>query len=83
MPGLGNLIEMFRDPNQKVREAISWVFSKICEHHADVISNPQVLSNIMPVFINSLKDRPRVSNQVCAALGNLATSLTPDDPEQT
>jgi hypothetical protein len=31
---------MFKDKNAKVREAISWVMSRICEHHADVLSNP-------------------------------------------
>lgn len=42
IPGLANLINMFQDPNAKVREAISWVMSRICEHHADVIANVQV-----------------------------------------
>lgn len=31
---------MFQDPVPKVREAISWVMSKICENHSDVITNP-------------------------------------------
>ncbi len=39
MPGLQNLINMFQDPNGKVREAIAWVMSRICEHHSDVISS--------------------------------------------
>ena len=39
MPGLANLISMFNDPHAKVREAIAWVMSKICEHHSDVITN--------------------------------------------
>lgn len=43
MPGLQNLIGMFGDPHGKVREAISWVFSKICENHADVITNKEIL----------------------------------------
>ncbi len=39
VPGLPNLVNMFADPHAKVREAISWVMSKICEHHSDVITN--------------------------------------------
>jgi len=39
VPGLPNLVNMFNDPHAKVREAISWVMSKICEHHSDVITN--------------------------------------------
>lgn len=41
--GLANLVNMFNDPNAKVREAIAWVMSRICEHHADVLSNPAVI----------------------------------------
>jgi len=53
---------MFNDPHGKVREAISWVMSKICEHHSDVITNdPQTLVNIMPAFIGAVKDKPRIS----------------------
>jgi len=39
IPGLPNLVGMFNDPHAKVREAIAWVMSKICEHHSDVITN--------------------------------------------
>jgi hypothetical protein len=62
-PGLPNLIGMFNDQHAKVREAIAWVMSKICEHHSDVITNvPQTLQHIMPIFIQSVKDKPRISN---------------------
>lgn len=62
IPGLPNLIQMFNDPHAKVREAIAWVMSKICEHHSDVITNMQVLPNLMPYFMNAIKDKPRISN---------------------
>jgi len=39
MPGIPNLINIFNDSHVKVRETIGWVLSRICEHHADVISN--------------------------------------------
>jgi hypothetical protein len=62
IPGLSNLITMFNDPHAKVREAIAWVMSKICEHHSDVITNAQSLPVLMPIFVNALKDKPRISN---------------------
>lgn len=37
---LQNLLAMFQDTNGKVREAISWVMSRISEHHAEVLLNP-------------------------------------------
>lgn len=39
IPGMQNLLAMFNDPHAKVREAIAWVMSKICEHHADVVTS--------------------------------------------
>lgn len=38
LPGMKDLVDMFADPHGKVREAISWVMSKICENHSDVIA---------------------------------------------
>lgn len=32
-----NLLAMFEDTNSKVREAISWVMSRISEHHSDLL----------------------------------------------
>lgn len=63
MPGLPNLINLFQDSHAKVREAIGWVFSRICEFHADVIANESAINIIIPTFLNSLKlDRPKVAN---------------------
>lgn len=39
MQAMLNLLNMFNEPNSKVREAITWVMSRICEHHADVLTN--------------------------------------------
>lgn len=33
------LLNMFKDNSMKVREAISWVIQKACEHHGDVLTN--------------------------------------------
>jgi hypothetical protein len=71
-PGLPDLVKMFHDPHAKVREAIAWVISKICENHSDVIANPVTMQNLMPIFMDALKDKPRISNQICRALENLA-----------
>lgn len=54
IPGLGNLLNMFKDQHAKVREAIAWVMSKICENHSDVITNNNILPTLMPILLNSL-----------------------------
>ena len=51
LPGLENLLKMFQDTSSKVREAISWVVSKICEHHADVVTST---TNATQFFVNIL-----------------------------
>lgn len=71
---------MFNDSNGKVREAIAWVFSRICENHADVIANKEVLDMLMPIFVNSLGDRPRVSLNTCKCIENLALLLGSTNP---
>lgn len=39
---LPNLLNMFVDPNGKVREAISWVMARISEHHADIFADDNI-----------------------------------------
>jgi hypothetical protein len=80
---LHNLLAMFKDKSSKVREAISWVMARICEHHADVISNPKVLNQFMFCILEAIKDRPRISNQCCSALMKLAISLEPTSNEMS
>ena len=66
---------MFQDQHGKVREAIAWVMSKICEHHAEVFtSNQAILQVVVPIFMQSVKDKPRISNQICRAIEYLAAS---------
>lgn len=62
-----------------MREAISWVMSRICEHHADVLVHPNVIGNFLKNVLMGLKDKPRVSNQCCCAIEMLAGSLEPLD----
>lgn len=56
MPGMQNLLGMFQDQHAKVREAIAWVMSKLCEHHAEIFTNggPQVLAGVMSIFMHAV-----------------------------
>ena len=74
---------MYQDQSIKVREAISWVISKICEHHADVLSsNQQLCDYFIAILIESLKDRPKISRNSCTAIEKLAESLQPVNQTQ-
>jgi hypothetical protein len=64
---LDMFLNMFKNAHSKVREAISWVIARICENHAEVFNVPNVAAAFIPQLIESLKDKPRISNQVCDA----------------
>lgn len=76
-----NLIAMTTDPRKKIREGISWVFSRICEFHPHVVSNPETAAKFIPTLMESLKDTPKVSNMTCSALEKLAYQLQPLNEE--
>ena len=82
MQAMMNLLNMFQDKNGKVREAISWVMSRICEHHADVLTNPNVINLFLKNVLQFLSDKPRISGQCCQALEKLAASLEPINRNQ-
>lgn len=82
LQSLGNLLTMFGDQSVKVREAISWVMSRICEHHSDVVTHHSVMSSFLGVILNSLSDIPRVSTQCCQAIEKLAASNEPMSQDQ-
>ena len=46
---------MFQDGSVKVREAIAWVTSQICTHHADVMTTtPEQTAMFVNILTNSL-----------------------------
>jgi hypothetical protein len=50
IPAMPTLIKMYEDPHMKVREAIGWVISKVCELHADLISGANDLAQIVSLL---------------------------------
>ena len=57
--------------------------SKVCEHHADVMTQtPEITSSFIQTLINSLKDRPKISQFDCIAIEKLAESLQPENQIQ-
>lgn len=78
VPSFNDLINMFGDQSVKVREAISWVISKTCEHHAEVMtSSAEQTSILVNALLTALKDRPKISNHCCLSIEKLSESLAP------
>jgi hypothetical protein len=67
---------MFKDPNSRVREAICWVMSKVCEHHPGIFMDPLSANEIIIRIKDGLDDKPRISNHCCSALEKLAESYS-------
>lgn len=57
--------------------------SKVCEHHAEVVSSPQAAPVFIQQLIEAVKDVPKVSNQACSAFEKLSESLAPYDNKQS
>lgn len=80
---LQSILKMLQDENLQVRITTAWTFEKISEHTYEPLKIPQAFMTIANGFIASLKDCPKVSNQICFALYNLAYSLRPGENQQT
>jgi len=51
MQALPSLLGLSKDPVAKVREALAWVLSRICEFHPEVVKHEQVTSVFVPTLI--------------------------------
>ena len=78
---LSSLIPLFEDKVPKVREALFWLMHRISEFHSEVFQDNGVSTELIPRILEGLKDRPRVSNQCCAAFEKLAEGQQPNSPE--
>ncbi len=87
------MIGHMRDPVVHVKDTAAWAIGRICELHIRAISQPQWVAMTKPlapgesaeaegVLLAGLKDAPRVANNVCVALHNLAEhcEATRDEP---
>ena len=69
---------MYSDPSVKVRTAISWFFSKICEHFGDIMTSTEEITKVfIGILLASIIDRPKISEYSCLAIEKLAESLQP------
>lgn len=78
---LPGLLQMFSEQNPKIREALAWVLQRICEHHPEIVSAPQVTAEFIPRVMEGIKDKPRISNQCCAAFQQLSIAVQPFNEE--
>ena len=82
-PSMNSLLAMFQDESVKVREAIAWVTSQICTHHADVMTTtPEQTAMFVNILVAALQDKVKVSVYLCQAIEKLAESLAPLSDDQ-
>lgn len=80
---LPTLIALLQDPKPQVQETAAWTFAKIAENASEVFKKVEEFDSVMAHLIPCLKNGPRISNQVCFAIHNLAESLKPQDKDKT
>lgn len=56
-----NLLVLFQDPANKVRECLAWLMGKIAEHHPLVYDDAAFANEIFPRLIKMNDDKPRVA----------------------
>jgi len=79
----GTLLNSLQDPNSHVRETTAWCFANILETSPESVLEAEVLNKLLLPLVMSLKDAPKVSNQVCYALYNLANAGKPYPTDNT
>ncbi|KAJ5075506.1 importin subunit beta-1 [Anaeramoeba ignava] len=64
IPSITSLLQqMFSDPNDKIRESISWTISRICQYHCSTIIS--IINSVLNQVIQHLDDIPSVSANCC------------------
>lgn len=72
---LPSLLELLKDPKTQIRETTAWTFVKIAQYTHEALQDPESLMHIMPALLLSLRDKPKISNQICFVLHNMAEVL--------
>ncbi|KAL0241491.1 hypothetical protein GEMRC1_006726 [Eukaryota sp. GEM-RC1] len=72
--GIPALINFINDPSVSVKDSAIWALGQICAHHPDAVKD-KWMPNLMTGLYAGLADEPRVANNACSALYNLAESF--------
>ena len=72
---MSNILRMMEDQHGKVREVTAYLFSRLAEHHHEIVTDSVSIQGFMQAMVRGLQDKPRVSNMCCLALNHLATAL--------
>ncbi|KAJ4462253.1 putative Importin subunit beta-1 [Paratrimastix pyriformis] len=64
------MLEALKDPSLQVKDTAAWTIGQICELHPESIGTK--LFEVMGALYEALSDVPRVANNVCWALHNIA-----------
>lgn len=71
---LGALCLSLKDAKDQVRETSAWTFSKLAEDYSNILF--ENYRELVKVWLESLNDAPRISNQICFAFHNIVESMT-------
>lgn len=75
------LTASLNDVKNQVKETAAWTFAKIASHYHVALA--EAFDSVVKVWIKSLEDKPKISNQICFAIHNLAESLRPSESDNS
>jgi|JI10StandDraft_1071094.scaffolds.fasta_scaffold157199_3 hypothetical protein len=78
-PAMDRLLMLFDDESVKVRETTAWFFSKVSQHHVELLGTESLFPSLYTHIDKGLKDDPRVACNSASIVTELAKSLRPQE----
>uniref|UniRef100_A0A1I7ZA47 Importin N-terminal domain-containing protein n=1 Tax=Steinernema glaseri TaxID=37863 RepID=A0A1I7ZA47_9BILA len=68
---IGPLITALSAPDLPVRDTAAWTIGRVCDACEELVTQPTILSPLLPALSNALTQEPRVAANVCWAISSL------------
>ena len=78
-PAMNTLLLLFEDESVKVRETTAWFFSKVAQHHVELLGTESLFPDLYAHIDKGLKDDSRVAWNSASIVTELAKSLKPQE----
>lgn len=78
-PAMDRLLMLFDDESVKVRETTAWFFSKVAQHHVELLGTESLFPSLYNHIDKGLKDDSRVACNSASIVTELAKSLRPQE----
>lgn len=75
------ILRAMKDPSAHVKDTTAWTIGRICELHHTTIAG--IMPNVITALLEGLGETPKIANNVCWAIHNLAEANDADSEENS